>query len=147
MTALTIFVESRIIECNRCFVRFIAKECAIFLVSSSRPYHLTSAEECVLRILWQSSEALTQQQIVDTAKETGVLTWKPRSIFSLLNGLMAKGLVESESFVRSGKTFARTFRATVTRPEYYAKMVKSALTEEEMVVFKKALEPSLDGTN
>lgn len=104
-----------------------------------RPYHLTPAEETIMRILWESKEPLTQQQIVDTAESKGILCWKARSVFSLLNNLIEKKLIEEVGMVRAGKTYARTFSSTTTRPEFYAKMVHDSMSEKELAAFKRAL--------
>ena len=89
------------------------------------PYHLTAAEESVLDILWNSKDPLTGQQ--------------ERSIFLFLNSLMDKKFIESVGFVRAGKTYARTFQPVLSRPEFYAQLVNAALTDKELVVFKRAL--------
>lgn len=41
--------------------------------------------------------------------------------------------------VRAGKTYARTFSSTITRPEFYAKMVHDSMSEKELTEFKRAL--------
>lgn len=107
-----------------------------------RLFYLTPFEECVAQVLWDSDKPLSQQQILDAAEASGSFTWKARSIFSTINSLMDKGVVKTEGFVRSGKTYSRTFQATMTRPEYYAQLVKSALNEKELAAFKKALKNS-----
>lgn len=103
------------------------------------PYHLTSAEESVLEILWNSKEPLTGQQIIEEAKKDETNSWQERSIFSFINGLMDKKFVESVGFVRAGKTYARTFQPVLSRPEFYARLVNAALTDKELVAFKRAL--------
>ena len=40
---------------------------------------------------------------------------------------------------RAGKTYARTFSSTITRPEFYAKMVHDSMSETELTEFKRAL--------
>lgn len=62
-----------------------------------------------------------------------------QTIFSLINSLLDKGLIQMEGSVRSGKTYARTFASTMSRPEYYAKMVAHTLNDKEIVVFKRML--------
>lgn len=86
----------------------------------NRPYHLTPSESAVMQILWNSKEPMTQLGIIDAAKINETLTWKERSIFSMLNALLEKGMIKEEGMVRSGKTYARTFVAAMTKAEYYA---------------------------
>lgn len=87
------------------------------------PYHLTAAEESVLDILWNSKDPLTGQQIIEEAKKDESNSWQERSIFLFLNSLMDKKFIESVGFVR----------------EFYAQLVNAALTDKELVVFKRAL--------
>ena len=102
------------------------------------PYHLTAAEESVLDILWNSKDPLTGQQIIEEAKKDESNSWQERSIFLFLNSLMDKKFIESVGFVRAGKTYARTFQPVLSRPEFYAQLVNAALTDKELVVFKRA---------
>lgn len=103
------------------------------------PYHLTAAEESVLDILWNSKDPLTGQQIIEEAKKDESNSWQERSIFLFLNSLMDKKFIESIGFVRAGKTYARTFQPVLSRPEFYARLVNAALTDKELVAFKRAL--------
>jgi predicted transcriptional regulator len=109
------------------------------MARSRRPYHLTPAEESVMNVFWDSKKALSQAQVIEKAEEDGNRNWKERSIFSIINNLLAKGLIQADGFVRAGKTYARTFSATMSRPEYYAKMVAHTLNDKEIVVFKRTL--------
>ena len=52
---------------------------------------------------------------------------------------MDKKFIESVGFVRAGKTYARTFQPVLSRSEFYAQLVNAALTDKELVVFKRAL--------
>lgn len=106
---------------------------------SKSPYHLTASMETVLTILWDSKKSLTQSQIIDAASESGNMTFQARSIFSVLNSLLVKELIKEDGFVHSGKTYARTFAPTMTRPEFYAHMVNDALNDKEIAAFKRAL--------
>ena len=58
-----------------------------------------------------------------------------------------KGLIQADGFVRAGKTYARTFSATMNRPEYYAKMVAHTLNDKELVVFKRALKAEVNAAD
>lgn len=101
------------------------------IMENTRPFHITKAEDQIMNILWSVKEPLSQQQIVMVASDSGEMTFKERSIFTLLNGLMDKGMVQEAGFVRSGKTYARTFQPTMTRPEWYANAVYNSLDGKE----------------
>ncbi len=104
------------------------------------PYHLTAAEESVLEVLWNSKEdPLTGQQIIEEAKRTKAILGRSARFFLFLNSLMDKKFIESVGFVRAGKTYARTFQPVLSRPEFYAQLVNAALTDKELVAFKRAL--------
>lgn len=92
-----------------------------------------------MKVLWNSKKPMSQQQIIDATKENGDLFWKERSVFALINSLMRKGLIKEDGMVRAGKTYARTFAAAMSRPEYYAAMVTNALTKKELVEFRRAM--------
>lgn len=76
------------------------------MARSRRPYHLTPAEESVMNVFWDSKKALSQAQVIEKAEEDGNRNWKERSIFSIINNLLAKGLIQADGFVRAGKTYA-----------------------------------------
>lgn len=96
---------------------------------------------------WNSKKAMPQADVIKKAEENGIRNWKERSIFSIINNLLAKGLIQADGFVRAGKTYARTFSATMSRPEYYAKMVAHTLNDKELVVFKRALKAEVNAAD
>ena len=94
-----------------------------------------------MTVFWNSKKAMPQADVIKKAEENGIRNWKEQSIFSIINNLLAKG------FVRAGKTYARTFSATMSRPEYYAKMVAHTLNDKELVVFKRALKAEVNAAD
>ena len=54
-----------------------------------------------MEIFWQADHAMAQTEVVKTCVDR---KWKERSIFSMLNSLMEKGVLREVGFVRSGKT-------------------------------------------
>ena len=92
-----------------------------------------------MNVFWDSKNALSQALVIANAAADGIRNWKKQTIFSLSNSLLDKGLIQTEGAVRSGKTYARTFSSTMSRPEYYAKMVAHTLNDKEIVVFKRTL--------
>ena len=63
--------------------------------------HLTKSEQQIMEIFWQADHAMAQTEVVKTCVDR---KWKERSIFSMLNSLMEKGVLREVGFVRSGKT-------------------------------------------
>lgn len=85
--------------------------------------NLTKSEKEIMDVLWRAERALTHAEIVSACVER---KWRAKSIFSMLNDLLDKGLLQSVGFVRSGKTYARTFEAVVSQAEYLAGIIKDA---------------------
>lgn len=97
---------------------------------------LTKSEQEIMALFWSVDHPMTQADVVSSCESH---TWKERSVFSFLNSLLKKGLIHEVNFVRSGKSYARTFEATMSRAEYFAEAVSEALTSEEYVMFLIAL--------
>lgn len=85
--------------------------------------NLTKSEKEIMDVLWRAERALTHAEIVSACVER---KWRAKSIFSMLNDLLDKGLLQSVGFVRRGKTYARTFEAVVSQAEYLAGIIKDA---------------------
>ncbi|MGN9164499.1 BlaI/MecI/CopY family transcriptional regulator [Tissierellaceae bacterium HCP3S3_D8] len=76
---------------------------------------LTIKETEVMEILWKEQQALTSSEIVELSQNS---TWKKSSIHILLNSLLKKGVVEVDGFIKNNKTYARTFKPTISFEEY-----------------------------
>lgn len=81
---------------------------------------LTKSELEVMEVYWRVGEPLSQLELL---AHTHQKSWKDRSVYILLNGLLSKGVLEETGFVRSGKTFARRFAPTVTYEDYCAQEI------------------------
>ena len=88
--------------------------------------HLTKSEQQIMEIFWQADHAMAQTEVVKTCVDR---KWKERSIFSMLNCLMEKGVLREVGFVRSGKTYARTFEPAMSHAEYLASVIAEQLPE------------------
>lgn len=91
--------------------------------------HLTKSEQQIMEIFWQADHPMAQTEVVSTCVDR---KWKERSIFSMLNSLMDKGVLQEVGFVRSGKTYARTFEPAVSHAEYLADVVAEQLPAEQV---------------
>lgn len=90
--------------------------------------HLTKSEQQIMEIFWQADRPMAQTEVVTTCVDR---KWKERSIFSMLNSLMEKGVLREVGFVRSGKTYARTFEPAMSHAEYLAEVVAQQLPMEQ----------------
>lgn len=85
----------------------------------------------------------TQLEIIEKEEEIGTLSFKNQSIFSLINNLKDKKLIAEVGFARSGKAYGHLFLPTMSRAEYYARMIDDRLTDKEVVELKRALRRAL----
>ena len=90
--------------------------------------HLTKSEQQIMEIFWQADHPMAQTEVIHTCEDR---KWKERSIFSMLNSLMAKGVLREVGFVRSGKTYARTFEPAMSHAEYLALVVAEQLPAKQ----------------
>ena len=105
--------------------------------------HLTKSEQQIMDIFWQADHPMAQTEVVSTCVDR---KWKERSIFSMLNSLMEKGVLQEVGFVRSGKTYARTFEPAVSHAEYLAGMVAEQLPADEFPELLSSLLKRVDVT-
>lgn len=105
--------------------------------------HLTKSEQQIMEIFWQADHAMAQTEVVSTCVER---KWKERSIFSMLNSLMEKGVLREVGFVRSGKTYARTFEPAMSHAEYLAAVVAEQLPAKQLPELLAALMQKMETT-
>ena len=108
-------------------------------MTRNRKWHLTTAEETIMNIQWDSKTPLMKSEIVGKAIENNALSWQERSCFTIINHLMDKNLIEVVDRKRAGKARARSFAAAVSRPEYYARLVADCVPATEQKAFRKEL--------
>lgn len=89
-----------------------------------------------MEIFWQADHPMAQTEVVSTCVDR---KWKERSIFSMLNSLMEKGVLQEVGFVRSGKTYARTFEPAMSQAEYLAAVVAEQLPDCQLPALLTAL--------
>lgn len=76
---------------------------------------LTKNEQEVMYLLWAQDRALSRSEIIELSTER---SWKKSTIHILLNGLLEKGTIKVEGFVKTGKNYGRTYSAAITQEEY-----------------------------
>ena len=105
--------------------------------------HLTKSEQQIMEIFWQADHAMAQTEVVKTCVDR---KWKERSIFSMLNSLMEKGVLREVGFVRSGKTYDRTFEPAMSHAEYLASVVAEQLPAKQLPELIAALMQKVETT-
>lgn len=98
--------------------------------------HLTKSEQEIMGIFWVTDHPLTQSELVTACVDR---SWKERSVFSMVNNLLKKGLLREVGFVRAGKTYARTFEAAMPKTEFLAQMLVEQLPQGQLPTLVEAL--------
>lgn len=83
---------------------------------------LTNSEQEIMEVFWSEGKPLSQMELLACCGEK---SWKDRSVYILLNGLLKKGILKEDGFVRSGKSFARRFSPTLSYEQYCCKLITS----------------------
>lgn len=76
---------------------------------------LTKSEKEIMGLLWNTDRPLTATEIVQLTPER---TWKKSYIHLLINSLIEKELIQSDTLVRTGRNFGRAFIATMSKEEF-----------------------------
>ncbi|MCD8348412.1 MAG: BlaI/MecI/CopY family transcriptional regulator [Lachnospiraceae bacterium] len=74
-------------------------------------------------LLWNTDRPLTATEIVNLTPER---TWKKSYIHLLINSLIDKNLIKSDTLVRTGRNFGRAFVAIDTQEEFEIRQITSA---------------------
>ena len=83
---------------------------------------LTRSEMEIMDVMWESGVPLSRADLLARSEEK---TWKDSSVHILLNGLLQKGAIQEAGLVKRIKTYGRVFTPTMTREEYFAKIIFS----------------------
>lgn len=78
-------------------------------------FELTPNEYEIMKTLWREDRALSRSEIIDLTQDK---SWKSSSIHILLNQLLNKEAIEIEGFVRTGKTYGRSYMATISQDDF-----------------------------
>lgn len=74
-------------------------------------------------LLWNTDRPLTATEIVNLTPER---TWKKSYIHLLINSLIDKNLIRSDTLVRTGRNFGRAFVAIDTQEEFEIRQITTA---------------------
>lgn len=84
---------------------------------------LTNSEQEIMEVFWEAQEPLSRAELLTRAGEDR--SWKDRSAYILLNGLMDKGALKEDGFVSEGKAVSRRFSPSVSYEQYMAQRIRS----------------------
>ena len=97
---------------------------------------LTKSELEIMDVLWAADRPLSRSDLLERSEEKN---WKDSSFHILLNGLLQKEAIREAGFVKRSKTYGRTFIPTLTREEYFARMIFSFRNKPNLVGLMEAL--------
>ncbi|MCC8050418.1 MAG: BlaI/MecI/CopY family transcriptional regulator [Clostridiales bacterium] len=81
---------------------------------------LTKSEREIMDLLWNTDRPLTATEIVNLTPERA---WKKSYIHLLINSLLEKELIKSETLVRTGRNFGRAFTAVSTKEQFEIRQI------------------------
>lgn len=84
--------------------------------------NLSKNEIEVMDVFWDTGKPLSRAELLNLSVDR---SWKPNSVHILINSLLKKGALREAGFVRSGKTYGRTFEAAMTCSEYLASTIST----------------------
>ncbi len=90
---------------------------------------LTKSELEVMDVFWERPGPLSRADLLADSRPR---SWKDSSVHILINGLLQKGAIRETGFVRSGKTYGRTFLPSLTREEYFVSTMFSHRYQPEL---------------
>ncbi len=80
-------------------------------------FYLPPKEEAVMRVLWDTEEALSASEIAEKIPNR---TWPASSVQNILRNLESKNAIKIDSIVKLGKSYGRLFRPTLSANDYAA---------------------------
>ncbi len=91
---------------------------------------LTKSEMEIMDVLWEAEGPLSRSDLLERSQEK---SWKDSSVHILLNGLLQKQAIREAGLIKRSKTYGRTFAATLTREEYFARTIFSHRYKPDLV--------------
>ena len=88
---------------------------------------LKKGEREIMDLFWKKDCELTHADICDALKDT----MSRNTVYLHLNHLIDKGALQIGPSIRRGRTYGRTFLASISKTEYYAKQVEDAAQEDD----------------
>ena len=77
---------------------------------------LTRREEELMNFLWDYGQPTTSNEILELCKEH---SWSGSYLHVMIRSLFEKGMLEQVGSVQYGTQYARQFRCTMTKEEYF----------------------------
>ncbi len=98
-------------------------------IQHKNTYVLSKKEEEIMNLFWKENRELSSSDIIQLSTNK---TWKPSSIFILLNSLLKKGAIEMAGFIKSQTNYGRTFKYVTTENEYTFMQIKKVFQKSNI---------------
>ena len=92
-------------------------------------YKLSKNEKNIMEVLWNSNKAMSCAEIIETSPEKN---WNPASMFSFMKALLNKNLIEISSFSQSQTSFAREFKAKITKNQHNYLQIETTILDSDL---------------
>lgn len=79
----------------------------------------TKREEELMNFLWEYGKPATSKEMLELCQNR---TWSESYLHVMLRSLEKKGAIEQCGFVQCGTQYARQFKCTITKEEYYVQL-------------------------
>lgn len=79
----------------------------------------TKREEELMNFLWEYGKPATSNEMLELCQNR---TWSESYLHVMLRSLEKKGAIEKCGFVQYGTQYARQFKCTITKEEYYVQL-------------------------
>lgn len=81
----------------------------------NKKFSLSKSEYEIMSLLWREKRSLSKTEIIEMSDNK---SWKPSSIYILLNSLLKKGVISEDGYVKSKTNIGRTFSPTLSENDY-----------------------------
>lgn len=82
---------------------------------------INAREEKLLEFLWEKAAPMTSTEMIEELEPQG---WKQITLLKVIQSLTEKGYLDVVGVVRAGKTYSRKLKPSITKGEYYSRMLK-----------------------
>lgn len=93
-------------------------------------FTLDKKELAIMELFWREDRNLTHKEVVSLLGNSA----NQNAVYLHLNTLLDKGAIQVGPSVRCGRTYGRTFVATITKTEYATLQAKNYIGNDEQIL-------------
>lgn len=88
----------------------------------------TKVERQVMEIFWSTDKELSIQEILEISPD-----FKKNTVFVVLRNLLENGYIEISAYTQLSRIYARKYKASVSKEQYYLQIVARDLSVEKLI--------------